>query len=80
MTGMQFPSLDSLFDTYQEHARVRGFSVVKRTSKKASEEDYKYALMVCDKSGTSKAQKSSKRVDCKARLNAKKLVDGSWMV
>ncbi|KAL8470947.1 hypothetical protein ACS0TY_033499 [Phlomoides rotata] len=71
MTGMQFPSLDSLFDTYQEHARVRGFSVVKRTSKKASEEDYKYALMVCDKSGTSKAQKSSKRVDCKARLNAK---------
>ncbi|KAL8521805.1 hypothetical protein ACS0TY_012098 [Phlomoides rotata] len=62
--GMQFPSPDSLFDTYQELARVRGFSVVKRTSKKASEEDYKYDLMVCDKSGTSKAQNSSKRVDC----------------
>ncbi|KAL8488756.1 hypothetical protein ACS0TY_024886 [Phlomoides rotata] len=44
--NMQFPSLDSLFDAYQEHARVRGFSVVKRTSTNASEEDYKYVLMM----------------------------------
>ncbi|KAL8493188.1 hypothetical protein ACS0TY_024413 [Phlomoides rotata] len=67
VTGMQFPSLDSLFDAYQEHARVRGFSVLKRTSTNVSEEDYKYVLMVCDKSRASKAQKSSKRVYCKAR-------------
>ncbi|KAL8553435.1 hypothetical protein ACS0TY_001928 [Phlomoides rotata] len=48
--GMVFNSVDSLFDAYQEHARVRG---------------------------TSKANKSSKKIDCKARLNAKKLDDES---
>ncbi|KAL8472696.1 hypothetical protein ACS0TY_029786 [Phlomoides rotata] len=36
--------------------------------------------MVCDRSGTSKAQKCSKKIYCKARLNAKKLDDGTCMV
>ncbi|KAL8459869.1 hypothetical protein ACS0TY_030927 [Phlomoides rotata] len=51
--GMIFSSLDSLFVSYQEHARLKGFSVVKRTSKRAVEgDDYKYARMICDKSGS----------------------------
>ncbi|KAL8465099.1 hypothetical protein ACS0TY_034555 [Phlomoides rotata] len=33
--GMSFSSLDRLFETYQEHAGLKGFSVVKRKSKKA---------------------------------------------
>ncbi|KAL8470453.1 hypothetical protein ACS0TY_033076 [Phlomoides rotata] len=37
--GMIFSSLDSLFISYQEHARLKGFSVVKRTSKRAVEGD-----------------------------------------
>ncbi|KAL8524566.1 hypothetical protein ACS0TY_014240 [Phlomoides rotata] len=77
---MVFNSVDSLFDAYQEHARVRGFSVVKRTLAKRNEREPKYALIVCDKVGTSKANKSSKKIDCKARLNAKKLDDESWIV
>ncbi|KAL8548964.1 hypothetical protein ACS0TY_008015 [Phlomoides rotata] len=78
--GMVFSSVDNLFDAYQEHARVRDFSVVKRTLAKRNEREPKYALIVCDKSGTSKANKSSKKIDCKAHLNAKKLDDESWIV
>ncbi|KAL8529009.1 hypothetical protein ACS0TY_006469 [Phlomoides rotata] len=64
-------SLDSLFVSYQEHARLKGFSVLKRTSKRAVERDeYKYARMVCDKSGSSRVNKTSKMVGCTARLNA----------
>ncbi|KAL8515629.1 hypothetical protein ACS0TY_014353 [Phlomoides rotata] len=63
--GMIFSSIDSLFDAYQEHARVRGFSVVKRTLAKRNEREPKYALIVCGKA---------------ARLNAKKLDDESWIV
>ncbi|KAL8529406.1 hypothetical protein ACS0TY_006728 [Phlomoides rotata] len=47
--GMVFNSVDSLFDVYQEHARVRGYSVVKRTLAKRNEREPKYALIVCDK-------------------------------
>lgn len=79
--NMQFDTLDSLFEAYQEHARLKGFSIVKRASKKLGEgEDYKYALFVCDKAGSSKTQKTSKRVNCKARLNAKKLDNGCWII
>ncbi|KAL8512286.1 hypothetical protein ACS0TY_018680 [Phlomoides rotata] len=60
---MIFSYLDSLFVSYQEHARLKVFSVVKRTSKRAVEGDeYKYARMVCDKFRSSRANKTSKRV------------------
>ncbi|KAL8498403.1 hypothetical protein ACS0TY_021647 [Phlomoides rotata] len=72
--GMIFSSIERLFEAYQEHTRLKGFGVVKRTTNE------RYARMVCDRSGTSKAQKCSKKVDCKARLNAKKLDDGTCMV
>ncbi|KAL8546641.1 hypothetical protein ACS0TY_006385 [Phlomoides rotata] len=76
--GMIFSSLDSLFLSYQEHARLKCFSVVKRTSKRAVEGDeYKYARMVCDKSGSSRANKTSKRVGCTARLNVIRHDNGS---
>ncbi|KAL8535890.1 hypothetical protein ACS0TY_011510 [Phlomoides rotata] len=77
---MVFSSIDRLFDAYREHARVRGFSVVKRTLTKHHEREPKYALIVCDKAGTSKANKSLKKIDCKTHLNAKKLDDETWIV
>ncbi|KAL8476827.1 hypothetical protein ACS0TY_029215 [Phlomoides rotata] len=79
--GKIFSSLDSLFVSYQEHARLKGFSVVKRTSKRAVEgDDYKYARMICDKSGSSRVNKTSKRVGCTARLNAIRQDNGSWII
>ncbi|KAL8515368.1 hypothetical protein ACS0TY_014178 [Phlomoides rotata] len=79
--GMIFSSLDSLFVSYQEHTRLKGFSVVKRTSKRVVEGDeYKYARMVCDKSGSYRANKTSKRVGCTARLNAIRHDNESWII
>ncbi|KAL8529533.1 hypothetical protein ACS0TY_006818 [Phlomoides rotata] len=79
--SMSFLSLDSLSETYQEHTRCKGISVDKRTSKKAVERDeYKYARMVFDKSGSSRANKSSKRVGCRTRLNVIRHVNGSWII
>ncbi|KAL8547964.1 hypothetical protein ACS0TY_007308 [Phlomoides rotata] len=79
--GMIFFSLDSLFVSYQEHTRLKGFNVVKRTSKRAVEGDeYKYARMVCDKSGSSRENKTSKRVGCTTRLNAIRHDNGSWII
>ncbi|KAL8480924.1 hypothetical protein ACS0TY_027442 [Phlomoides rotata] len=81
VSGMIFSSLDSLFISYQEHARLKGFVVVKRTSKRAVEGDeYKYDRMVCDKSGSFKANKTSKMVGCTARLNAIRHDNGSWII
>ncbi|KAL8521256.1 hypothetical protein ACS0TY_011699 [Phlomoides rotata] len=68
-------------DIVPEHARLKGFSVVKRTSKRAVErDDYKYARMICDKSGSSRANKTSKRVGCTARLNAIRQDNGNWII
>ncbi|KAL8542279.1 hypothetical protein ACS0TY_003226 [Phlomoides rotata] len=79
--GMSFSSLGRLFETYQEHARLKGFNVVKRTSKKAIEGDeYKYVRVVCDKSGSSRANKTSKRVGYTTRLNAIRHDNGSWII
>ncbi|KAL8498072.1 hypothetical protein ACS0TY_021413 [Phlomoides rotata] len=78
---MIFSSLDSLFVSYQEHARLKGFSVVKRTSKRAVEgDDYKYARMIFDKSGSSRVNKTSKSVGCTAWLNAIRQDNGSWII
>ncbi|KAL8496926.1 hypothetical protein ACS0TY_020565 [Phlomoides rotata] len=64
--GMIFSSLDSLFVSYQEHARLKGFSIVKRTSKRAVEgDDYKYARMICDKSGSSRRIRLRKGLDAR---------------
>ncbi|KAL8499773.1 hypothetical protein ACS0TY_019664 [Phlomoides rotata] len=79
--GMIFSSLDSFFVSYQENARLKGFSVVKRTSNRVVEgDDYKYAKMICDKSGSSRANKTSKRVGCTARLNAIRQDNRSWII
>ncbi|KAH6788003.1 hypothetical protein C2S52_007555 [Perilla frutescens var. hirtella] len=79
-TGVMYATLDNLFNDYQEHARRVGFSVVKRTNQKAGEDDFKYALFVCSKFGKPMSQSASKKVMCKARINAKSVMNGSWVV
>ncbi|KAL8469947.1 hypothetical protein ACS0TY_032709 [Phlomoides rotata] len=75
------PTENEANELVPKHARLKGFSVVKRTSKKAVEGDeYKYARMVCDKSGSSRANKTSKRVGCTTRLNVIRHVNGSWII
>ncbi|KAL8463993.1 hypothetical protein ACS0TY_033797 [Phlomoides rotata] len=70
-----------VYSKFHEHTRFKGFSVVKRTSKKAVEEDvYKYARMICDKYGSSRANKTSKRVGCTTKLNVIRHVNGSWII
>ncbi|KAH6762419.1 hypothetical protein C2S52_019852 [Perilla frutescens var. hirtella] len=79
--GMLYATIDSLFDDYQAHAKRSGFSVVKRTNRKMyDEKELKYARFVCSKAGKRNSRLLSKKTDCEARLNAKKLTDGSWVV
>ncbi|KAH6762329.1 hypothetical protein C2S52_019762 [Perilla frutescens var. hirtella] len=44
------------------------------------EDDFKYALFVCSKFGKPTSQSASKKVMCKARINAKRVMNGSWVV
>ena len=47
--GMVFSSLDKLFELYQEHARLKGFSVAKRCGHKGNDGIRKYQTISCDK-------------------------------
>ncbi|EYU37352.1 hypothetical protein MIMGU_mgv1a025104mg, partial [Erythranthe guttata] len=79
-TGTLYPDIESLFRFYLEHAKHRGFGVIKRTTRKTADGENKYLLMTCDKSRKTIPQKTTKRVDCPARVNTIKQCDGSWMV
>ncbi|XP_042432944.1 protein FAR1-RELATED SEQUENCE 4-like [Zingiber officinale] len=76
---MIFDSLDSMFTTYQEYARLKGFSIAKRAAHKVSGED-KYVVIICDWGRKRRFEISSKRIDCSARINAIKQVNGCWVV
>ncbi|KAH6838092.1 hypothetical protein C2S53_001183 [Perilla frutescens var. hirtella] len=79
--GMLYATIDSLFDDYQAHARRSGFSAVKRMNRKMyDDKELKYARFVCSKAGKRNSRLLLKKTNCKARLNAKKLMDGSWVV
>ncbi|KAG6536338.1 hypothetical protein ZIOFF_001392 [Zingiber officinale] len=68
-----------MFTVYQEHARLKGFSVAKRAAHKVSGED-KYVVIICDRGRKRRFEISSKRIDCPARINAIKQVNGCWVV
>ncbi|WMV18252.1 hypothetical protein MTR67_011637 [Solanum verrucosum] len=77
---MVFGSVESLFTFYKEYNRLKGFGVVKKCSKKRGCEYARYVSFACDKSRKSTAKNSSKKVDCKCRLNCVVLADGSCRV
>ncbi|XP_059306177.1 protein FAR-RED IMPAIRED RESPONSE 1-like [Lycium ferocissimum] len=79
--GMTFGSKDSMFSFYREHATLKGFGVVKKTALKKLSDFVNYVVYACDRSRKGKQKKSSKRIECKARVNAVMMVDGSsWRV
>ncbi|WMV45284.1 hypothetical protein MTR67_038669 [Solanum verrucosum] len=77
---MVFGSVESLFAFYKEHSRLTDFGVVKKSSKKKGCEYARYVSFTCDKSRKTTARNSSKRVNCKCRINCIVLADGSYRV
>lgn len=67
---MCFQTVDELFNFYQEHARLKGFSVVKRSVNKIGHEYVRYVMFTCDKVGKRGDSKICKRNNCLARANA----------
>ena len=80
LPGMIFNSIESLMNAYQEHERVLGFAVAKRSAHKKSGESYKYVTICCDRGRKQQFEKSTKRINCPARINAIRRDNGVWQV
>ncbi|XP_049366657.1 protein FAR1-RELATED SEQUENCE 5-like [Solanum verrucosum] len=80
ISGMQFKDENYLFALYKEHARLKGFSIVKRNSKKIVGDTTKYLTYCCDRARNRKVKYTTKSNNCKARITA--IVDsyGFWLV
>ncbi|KAF2288837.1 hypothetical protein GH714_016489 [Hevea brasiliensis] len=72
--------VDSLYEFYRQHARLKGFSVAKKCASKGRGEVYKYQTISCDKGRKAYAEKSSKKINCPARVNAILKDNGMWQV
>lgn len=74
-SGMKFESRESLFQAYQDFAKVQGFCVSFRNF-----QGDKYFMISCDKARKPNVKKRKKRMDCHARMNAIKQDNGYWKV
>ncbi|KAF2299297.1 hypothetical protein GH714_031377 [Hevea brasiliensis] len=79
-SGMHFPTMDNLVNFYKEHAKLKGFSIVIRSSSKSNGSVPKYVLMTCDKGNKPHGGKYTKWVNCPARINATLKDNGLWVV
>ncbi|XP_070023680.1 protein FAR1-RELATED SEQUENCE 5-like [Nicotiana sylvestris] len=70
---------DSLFAFYKEHARLKGFSVVKNFNKKDGDTAM-YITYCCDRSRIRKTNFTTKSNNCKARLAVVLDDSGCWHV
>ncbi|XP_052172295.1 protein FAR1-RELATED SEQUENCE 5-like [Diospyros lotus] len=77
---MIFNSIESLMNAYQEHVRVLGFVVAKRSAHKKSGKSYKYVTICCDRGRKQQFEKSTKRINCPARVNAITRDNEVWQV
>ncbi|KAF2299290.1 hypothetical protein GH714_031345 [Hevea brasiliensis] len=77
---MHFPTMDNLVNFYKEHAKLKGFSIVIRSSSKSNGSVPKYVLMTCDKGNKPHGGKYTKWVNCPARINATLKDNGLWVV
>lgn len=75
-----FSSIESLINAHQNHIRVSGFSVAKRSAHKRKGEDYSYVTICCDRGRKQKYEKSMKRINCPIRVNAIWRGNGVWQV
>ena len=81
--GMKFTTYNKAWDFYNTYARYAGFGIRKRAKHKTN------AYIVCSREGTHKQtvsdyhrkrQKTSKRIDCKAKIRVKKRKDGKFVI
>ena len=54
--GISFPIVDKLLKAYQEHARLKGFYVAKRSSHKGRDGVRRYQTISCEKGGSQKQE------------------------
>ncbi|OIT08096.1 protein far1-related sequence 5, partial [Nicotiana attenuata] len=80
ISGMQFRDKDTLFAFYKEHARLRGFSVIKRNSNKKGGDIARYITYCCDRTRIRKIKFTTKSNNCKARLVVVLDDSGCWRV
>ncbi|XP_057989077.1 protein FAR1-RELATED SEQUENCE 5-like [Hevea brasiliensis] len=80
LTGMLFPYISTMFNFYKEHARLKGFSIFKRSAVNVWGGSRKYQIISCDKGRKAIAAKSSKRINCPAKINAILRENGMWQI
>ncbi|XP_021650555.2 protein FAR1-RELATED SEQUENCE 5-like [Hevea brasiliensis] len=69
-----------MFNFYKEHARLKGFSVFKRSVVNVRGGSRKYQTISYDKGRKAIAMKSSKRINCPAKINAILRENGMWQI
>ncbi|XP_031264165.1 protein FAR1-RELATED SEQUENCE 2-like [Pistacia vera] len=69
--GLFFRSLESFFKAYKEHAKCKGFAIVKKSTCKGRNDDRRYQTISCDKGMKAYYEKSLKRTNCPASLMAR---------
>ncbi|XP_058008178.1 protein FAR-RED IMPAIRED RESPONSE 1-like [Hevea brasiliensis] len=80
LTGMLFPCISTMFNFYKEHARLKGFSVFKRSAVNVRGGSRKYQTISCDKGRKAIGEKSSKRINCPTKINAIIRENGMWQI
>uniref|UniRef100_A0A1U7XND0 Protein FAR1-RELATED SEQUENCE 5-like n=1 Tax=Nicotiana sylvestris TaxID=4096 RepID=A0A1U7XND0_NICSY len=80
ISGMRFRDKDTLFAFYKEHARLRGFSVIKRNLNQKGGDTARYITYCCDRTRIRKIKFTTKSNYCKARLAAILDDSGCWRV
>ncbi|KAK9162997.1 hypothetical protein Syun_003899 [Stephania yunnanensis] len=68
--GMSFGRVDELLETYQDHAKEKGFAVVIRSSTKDEDGRLKYVWLSCDRGRNTYFEKHSKRVNWPVKVRA----------
>ncbi|KAK9100275.1 hypothetical protein Scep_023705 [Stephania cephalantha] len=78
--GMSFGSVNELLETYQDHAKEKGFAVVIRSITKDEDGQLKYVWLSCDRGRNIYFEKHSKMVNCPAKVRAIRGGDNRWLV
>ncbi|XP_070052700.1 protein FAR1-RELATED SEQUENCE 2-like [Nicotiana tomentosiformis] len=80
ISGMRYRENNFLFAFYKEHARLKGFSFVKRNSNKKGGDTAKYITYYYDRATICKTKFTTKSNNCKVRLVVVLDDSGYWRV
>ncbi|XP_028077431.1 protein FAR1-RELATED SEQUENCE 6-like isoform X1 [Camellia sinensis] len=85
--GMEFNSIDEIYNYYRRYAKQNGFSVSKRTCKKGDDGKTKYVSVSCNRAGKPRIRPSNSirlrkqtKTGCKAGLNAVLRPNDRWVL